>query len=249
MREPVIDAHHHLWDPGRAEYPWMTDAVAPIIRPFGVEDLAPLLLGAGVDGTVVVQARQDLAETRELLVIAAGTPFIVGVVGWVDLTAEDVGATIAALQAGPGGDRLVGIRHQVHDEPDPDWLSRAEVRRGLEAVEAARLAYDLLIRSREVPAASAVVQDMPNLRFVVDHLAKPPIRERSLTAWATGLRGLAARPNVWAKLSGLVTEADWGRVAGRGPRTARGRRDGRVRPGPAAVRLGLAGLPACGLLR
>ncbi len=210
MTAPVIDAHHHLWDPARADYPWMTGAVAAIIRRFGVEDLAPLLEAAAVDGTIVVQARHDLAETRELLATATKTPFIVGVVGWVDLTG-DAGATISALQAGPGGDRLVGIRHQVQDEPDPEWLSRPDVRRGLEAVEAAGLTYDLLIRPREFPAATALVRDQPNLRFVVDHLAKPPIRDESLTAWATGLRGFAARPNVWAKLSGLVTEADWAR--------------------------------------
>jgi L-fucono-1,5-lactonase len=209
MTPPVIDAHHHLWDPAEADYPWMTEAVSPIIRRFGVEDLAPLLPIAGVDGTVVVQARHDLDESRALLATAAITPFIVGVVGWVDLTAHDVAGTIEALRAGPGGDRLVGVRHQVHDEPDAGWLARRDVRRGLAAVEAAGLAYDLLIRPREFPAARDIVDDLPDLRFVVDHLAKPPIRGGATEPWSAGLRSFGARPNVWCKLSGLVTEADW----------------------------------------
>ena len=209
MTAPVIDAHHHLWDPAEADYPWMTEALALIVRRFGAEDLAPLLPNAGVNGTIVVQARHDLAESRALLATAAVTPFIVGVVGWVDLTSDDVAATIAALRAGPGGDRLVGIRHQVHDEPDAGWLQRRDVRRGLEAVEAMGLAYDLLIRPREFPAALAVVEDLPNLRFVVDHLAKPPLRGGAREPWAAGLRTFGALPNVWCKLSGLVTEADW----------------------------------------
>ncbi len=211
MTPPVFDAHHHLWDPAEADYPWMTQDVAPIIRRFGVEDLAPLLPVAGVDGTIAVQARHDLAESRGLLATAAVTPFIVGVVGWVDLTADDIAGAIAELRAGPGGDRLVGIRHQVHDEPDPAWLARHDVRRGLEAVEAAGLAYDLLIRPARVRRLRAPSsRTCPNLRFVVDHLAKPPIR-----GGATQLVGggscvaFAARPNVWCKLSGLVTEADW----------------------------------------
>ena len=244
MTPPVIDAHHHLWDPAEADYPWMTEAVRPIIRRFAVEDLAPLLPVAGVDGTVVVQARHDLAETRALLATAAVTPFIAGVVGWVDLTADDVAGTIDALRAGPGGDRLVGIRHQVHDEPDAEWLSRRDVRRGLAAVEAAGLAYDLLIRPREFPAARAIVEDLPDLRFVIDHLAKPPIRGGATEVWAAGLRSFGARPNVWCKLSGLVTEADWATWTVRGPGAVRRCRTERFRPGPAAVRLRLAGLPA-----
>jgi L-fuconolactonase len=209
MTSPVIDAHHHLWDPAEADYSWMTEDLAPIIRRYGAEDLAPLLPIAGVDGTIAVQARHHLAESRALLATAGVTPFIVGVVGWVDLTADDVAGTIAALREGPGGDRLVGIRHQVHDEPDPGWLGRPDVRRGLAAVEAADLTYDLLIRIREVPAALSVVDDLPHLRFAVDHLAKPPLRGGAVEPWAAGLRALSAHPNVACKLSGLVTEADW----------------------------------------
>ncbi len=209
MSRPVIDAHHHLWDPARADYPWMTETMAPIVRRFGVEDLEPLLPAAGVDGTVLVQARHDVAESRELLAVAGSTPFILGVVAWLDLTMRDVAETIASLRDGLGGDRLVGIRHQVHDEPDPGWLSRNEVRRGLEAVMAADLTYDLLVRPREFPAALSVVRDLPGLRFVIDHLGKPSIREGTMEPWASGLRPFGGLPNVWCKLTGLVTEADW----------------------------------------
>lgn len=209
MSGPVIDAHHHLWDPARADYPWMTETMAPIDRRFGLDHLEPLLSAAGVDGTVLVQARHDLAESRELLAVAGSTRFILGVVAWLDLTAPDVSETIASLRGGPGGDRLVGIRHHVHDEPDPEWLSRNEVRRGLEAVSAADLAYDLLVRPREFPAALSVVRDLPDLRFVIDHLGKPSIREGTMEPWASGLRPFGGLPNVWCKLSGLVTEADW----------------------------------------
>ena len=209
MSPAVIDAHHHLWDPTRAHYPWMTESLASIIRPFGVDDLAPLLAAAGVDGTIVVQARHDLAESGELLATAGASPFIVGVIAWVDLADPAVADTIAGLRAEPDGDRLVGIRHQVHDESDPGWLSRDDVRRGLEAVRAAGLAYDLLVRPREFPAALLVVRDLPDLRFVIDHLGKPPLRGGSMEPWASGLRELAAEANVFGKLSGLVTEADW----------------------------------------
>jgi L-fuconolactonase len=207
----VIDAHHHFWDPARAEYPWMTDALAPIRRRFGPEDLQPLLAANGVDQTILVQTRSSVDETRELLAMAAQHEFIAGVVGWVDLTAKDVANQLASLRAGPGGEKLVGIRHQVHDEADPDWLGRKDVRRGLAAVGEAGLAYDILVRTRELPAALAMVRDNPGMRFVVDHIAKPPIASGAISAWAAALEPLAAEQNVFCKLSGLVTEADWKR--------------------------------------
>jgi len=151
----IVDAHHHFWDPARADYPWMTDELAAIRRRFGPEDLRPLLAANGVDRTVLVQARSDQGETRELLATAAQHEFIEGVVGWIDLAAPDVAEQVASLRAGPGGTKLVAIRHQVHDEADPEWLGRPEVRRGLAAVGEAGLAYDLLVRTRELPAALA----------------------------------------------------------------------------------------------
>jgi L-fuconolactonase len=212
---PVVDAHHHFWDPARAAYPWMTDALAPIRRRFGPEDLRPLLAANDVDRTILVQTRSSIEETREFLATAGRHDFIAGVVGWVDLTAPDVAEQLASLRAGPGGETLVGVRHQVHDESDPDWLLRADVRRGLAAVGQAGLAYDLLVRTRELPAALATVRDHPAIRFVIDHLAKPPIAGGAIDAWAAGLRPLAEYPNVHCKLSGMVTEADWTRWSAR----------------------------------
>ena len=209
MTTPVVDAHHHLWDPAHADYPWMTDELAAIRRRFDVDDLVPSLDAAGVDATVLVQARSSAEESRELLATASGWERIAGVVAWVDLANPAVGDELAALRDGPGGDRLVGIRHQVHDEPDPEWLTRDDVRRGIAAVADADLAYDLLVRSRELPAARALVASMPDARFVVDHLAKPPIRTGALQPWADLVSAWADLPNAAWKLSGLVTEADW----------------------------------------
>jgi L-fuconolactonase len=207
----VIDAHHHVWDePGLDRYPWMAgEALAPLRRSFAFAQLQPLMAAAGIDAAVTVQARTDLEETHELLALAAAEPAIAGVVGWVDLTATDVADALAALASGPAGAALVGVRHQVHDEPDPDWLARRDVLRGLEAVAAAGLAYDLLVRERELPAALLAVQRLPQLSFVVDHLAKPRVREGVTEPWAARLALLARHQNVSCKVSGLVTEADW----------------------------------------
>jgi L-fuconolactonase len=208
---PVVDAHHHFWDPARAVYPWMTDELSAIRRRFGPEDLIPELEQNRIDLTVLVQTRSSVDETREFLATAAVHAFIGGVVGWVDLTAPDVAEAIASLRAGPGGAKLVGIRHQVHDEADPAWLGRADVRRGLAALGDAGLAYDILVRTRELPAALAAVRAVPATRFVIDHLAKPPIASGAIEDWAAHLKPLAAYRNVSCKLSGMVTEADWTR--------------------------------------
>jgi L-fuconolactonase len=204
-----VDAHHHFWDPGRAEYAFLTDDRDAVRRAFGPWDLAPDLAAEGIGWTVLVQARPSEDETVELLAMAARVPFVAGVVGWVDLTAPDVPAALARLRALPGGQRLVGIRHQVEGEPDARWLLRDDVRRGLLAVGAAGLAYDLLVTTRELPAAVEVCRSLPGVRFVLDHLAKPPIAEGDLSTWGRGILELAELPNVHAKISGLVTEADW----------------------------------------
>ena len=205
-----IDAHHHFWDPARASYPWLVgEALAPINRRFGPGDLVPELAAYGISGTVLVQTISSLDETREFLGLAARHEFIRGVVGWVDLTSAGVGDELDALIAGPGGDRLVGVRHQVHDESDPDWLRRADVRRGLTAVGAHGLRYDLLVRARELPAAVDTARTLSDLQFVLDHIAKPRIADGQDEAWEQRMPALAALPNVAAKLSGMVTEADW----------------------------------------
>jgi L-fuconolactonase len=205
----TVDSHHHFWDPRRSVYPWMTPELDAIRRPFGPDDLRPLLDAAGIERSILVQTRGNAAETEEFLATASTTPFVAGVIGWVDLTAPDVRDAIARLRLLEGGTKLVAIRHQVHDEPDPEWLARREVRPGLAAVEGAALPYDLLLRPREIASALRVVDAFPGLRFVVDHIAKPPIAEGTIEPWATGIRALAARENVTCKLSGMVTEAHW----------------------------------------
>lgn len=205
----VVDSHQHFWDPTRADYPWMTDELASIRRPIGPDDMRPVLRDNGVDRTVTVQTRSDVGETIEFLAIAAKTDFVAGVVGWVDLTDPAVGDKLAEIQAGPNGKWLVGIRHQVHDEEDPEWVARDDVVRGIGEVGKAGLAYDLLPRERELPACLKAVDAYPDMRFVVDHIAKPRVAEGAFEPWAQRLKEIAERPNVWCKLSGMVTEADW----------------------------------------
>jgi L-fuconolactonase len=188
---------------------WLADpALAPVRRAFTMADLVPHATAAGVRATVLVQVLADLDETVEFLALAAKEPLVAGVVGWVDLTAPDLTDTIAALRAGPGGDALVGVRHLVQGEPDPAWLAREDVVRGLRTVARAGLVYDLLTRPHQLPAAIEVTRALPELTFVLDHLSKPPVATGEVQPWATRLRALAAAPNVVAKLSGLVSEAD-----------------------------------------
>ena len=205
----IVDAHQHFWDPSRNDYPWMGDDAAAIRRPFGPEDLVPLLQRQGVQRTVLVQTRSSREESREFLALAADTEFIAGVVAWVDLTDADVAATLADLAASPGGDRLVGIRHQVQDEEDPRWLLRKDVQRGLGEVGRAGLAYDFLVGPAELPAAAEAARLQPEMRFVLDHCGNPPIRTGGDEEWERGIASIAALQNVFCKLSGLVTEADW----------------------------------------
>lgn len=183
--------------------------MSPLRRRFGPEDLLPELAGAGVRGTVLVQTVADLQESREFLALAATSHFIWGVVGWVDLTSPGTSDQLDQLLSSPGGQKLRAVRHQVHDEPDPNWLCRTDVRRGLRAVAERGLAFDLLVRAREIPAAVQAVSALPDLRFVVDHLAKPPIASGADQDWYRRFPELAPFPNVVAKISGLVTEAAW----------------------------------------
>ncbi|MBT1545915.1 amidohydrolase family protein [Curtobacterium aurantiacum] len=205
----IIDAHHHLWDPADRPYPWMDDSVSPIRRRFDVDDLRSAARSTGVARTIVVQAVHDPGETTWLL--EQPEP-VTGVVGWVDLTAPDVSDRIAAVLAGPGGTRLVGIRHQAQDEPDPDWLARPEVVRGVRAVSAAGLVVDVLVRAREHRAALALLDAVPGGSFVLDHAGKPDIAGGD-AGWPGRIDDFAARPNVVCKVSGLFTEAgpDWRR--------------------------------------
>jgi L-fuconolactonase len=206
----IIDAHHHVWDLSVRDQDWITGPdLAPIRRTFSLDDLAPEARAADVRATVLVQTVTVAEETPEFLAIAEGSDLVAGVVGWTDLTAPGIADTLAALRELPGGDRLVGIRHQVQGEPDPAWLLRPDVLRGLAAVASAGLVYDLVVRPHQLPAATEAAARLPELSVVLDHLGKPPIASKELEPWASAVRALAARPNAACKLSGMVTEAAW----------------------------------------
>lgn len=189
----------------------MTEEMAAIRRPFGPDELRPLLAAHGIGHAVLVQTQSSVKETRDFLALAAATDFIAGVVGWVDLTDPRVSDTLAEMRAGIGGSYLVGARHQVHDESDPHWLARDDVRGGLRVLQDAGLAFDLLVRSRELPAALHTARAFPGLRMIIDHIAKPPIATGELQPWAERMASFAELEHVSCKISGLVTEADWER--------------------------------------
>ncbi|MEU4091442.1 amidohydrolase family protein [Streptomyces sp. NPDC026673] len=208
--EGIVDAHHHLWDLSVRDQDWITgERLAPLRRDFSLADLEPEAKAAGVTATVLVQTVTVAEETPEFLAMAAGSDLVAGVVGWTDLTDPAVADRLAALRELPGGELLVGIRHQVQGEPDPEWLLRPDVLRGLRAVADADLVYDLVVLASQLPAATRAAALLPGLVFVLDHLGKPPIAARGTQPWARDLRALAALPNTVCKLSGMVTEADW----------------------------------------
>lgn len=209
MTEPkqLIDAHHHVWDLAVRDQPW-TATLPTLRRTFTLDELRPHLAAHDIARTVVVQTITVPDETPELLALAAAEPLVAGVVGWVDLTAPAVGDELARLRALPGGHALVGVRHQVQEESDPEWLCRPDVRRGLAAVAAAGLSYDLLVTADQLPAAVATVRALPESRFVLDHAGKPRIRESELESWRAHVAALGGCANVTVKLSGLVTEAN-----------------------------------------
>ncbi|MFF5955209.1 amidohydrolase family protein [Streptomyces luteogriseus] len=205
----VVDAHHHVWDLSVRDQDWITGPeLAPLRRDFTMKDLASEARAAGVARTVLVQTVTVPEETPEFLALAYEHDLIAGVVGWTDLTRPDIADELARLRALPGGRYLKGIRHQVQGDPDPEWLLRPDVHRGLTAVADAGLVYDLVVLPHQLPACARAAAALPGLTFVLDHLGKPPIATGALEPWATGLRALAALPNTVAKLSGMVTEAD-----------------------------------------
>ncbi|MGY1495981.1 amidohydrolase family protein [Streptomyces sp. QTS52] len=203
----VVDAHHHVWDLSVRDQDWIAED-SPLRRDFTMEDLRPETRAAGVDRTILVQTITVPEETPEFLALAAEQELIAGVVGWADLTRTDIADELARLRELPGGEYLKGIRHQVQGEPDPEWLLRPDVRRGLAAVAEADLVYDLIVLPHQLPACVRAAESLPRLTFVLDHLGKPPIASGAREPWASHLRSLAALPNAVGKLSGLVTEAD-----------------------------------------
>lgn len=202
-----IDAHQHFWNLKQFPHPWITEKLQPIHRNFLPEDFYPHLSQHRLQGSVLVQTFGSLEETRWFLSLANQQEFILGVVGWVDLQDPDVGEVLDALADHP---KLVGIRHVVHDEPDLHWLTRAEVLRGLGELAQRQLPYDLLLRPPHLPAAITVARRYPQLPLVVDHVAKPSIAASlGWDDWAGGMAELARFPNVFCKLSGMITEASW----------------------------------------
>jgi L-fuconolactonase len=204
---PRIDAHHHIWDLAVRDQPW-TAGLPQLHTSFTFDDLRPHLAAHDIDSTLLVQTLAVADETPEFLDFARVEPMIAGVVGWVDLTANDVADQLAALHERPGGDKLVGIRHKVQFEPDPRWLCRKDVRRGLDAVAAAGLVYELLVTPTQLESTVETVIAAPHVRFVLDHAAKPRIAIGELDPWRTWMAEFGNLDNLAVKLSGLVTEAN-----------------------------------------
>jgi L-fuconolactonase len=201
-----IDAHQHFWIYNPAEYGWIDDSMSALQRDFLPADLAPELTRNGFHGSIAVQARQTLEETRWLLELADCSPTILGVVGWVDLCSSEARSQLETFTK---NSKLVGIRHIVQAEPDDRFLLRPDFLRGISLLEEFDLSYDILIYARHLSVAAEFVGRFPRQRFVLDHLAKPQIKTGEIETWAHGIRRLAAFPNVLCKLSGLVTECEW----------------------------------------
>ncbi|MFE5144300.1 amidohydrolase family protein [Streptomyces fagopyri] len=211
--EGLIDAHHHAWNLDRRPQPWLeAPGHEPLRRSFGPDVLRASATRTIADrqlaSTVVVQCVASVAETRELLALADDDNLIGAVVGWADLSSPAVGDVLDELRAGPGGRHLRAVRHLVQDEPDPGWLQRPVVERGLRAVAERGLAYDVLVRSHQFQQAIQLAERLPQLPLVLDHAGKPPVAERALDGWEQDVRRLAAYPQARCKVSGLVTEAD-----------------------------------------
>jgi L-fuconolactonase len=203
-----IDAHHHLWRYTAEEYGWIDERMSVLRRDFLPQDLKPLLDGARMDGALAVQARQTLEETKWLLGLAEENPWMRGVVGWAPVASPEFPEVLAGLRENP---RLKGLRHVVQDEPDEEFILGEAFNRGIRAMRGTGLVYDVLIYARHLPQAIRFVDRHPEQAFVLDHCAKPRIASREMEPWRTQIRELARRPHVCCKVSGLVTEAEWGR--------------------------------------
>jgi L-fuconolactonase len=203
----LIDAHHHVWDLSVRDQPWLAQPeLAPLRRNFALSDLEPEATAQGVTATVLVQTVSEPDETPEMLALAAASDLVAGVVGWVDLEAPGAAEAIGGLRQRPGGYLLAGIRHPLLTEPDPDWLARPAVRRGLAAVAAAGLVFDVVCEPGQLPAAAAAAAATPQLTFVLDHLGNPDLSRGVDRTWTSALRRFAALPNTVAKLSGILGE-------------------------------------------
>ena len=204
---PVVDSHQHYWDLQRFEYPWMAgEQLEPLRRNFLPEDLRPLIDKAGVDRTVFVQTQHNLEENRWVLELCRENDFLAGMVGWVDLASEQCEEQLLEFWDDP---YFVGIRHITHDEPDDDFIIRDDVVRGLGTLEKHGVPFDLLFFTRHLRHAPTLAERLPNLKMVIDHLSKPLIKEGRMDRWPEEIKAAARYPNMYCKLSGMVTEADW----------------------------------------
>ncbi|WP_340032865.1 amidohydrolase family protein [Paenibacillus sp. FSL K6-1122] len=201
-----LDAHQHFWEYNVAEYGWIGEEMKVIRQSFLPKDLEPLLIQSGLEGCIAVQARQSLTETEWLLQLADRHECIKGVVGWVDLCSDEVRNQLELFASNP---YLKGVRHVIQDEPDLKYVLREDFQRGISLLKEYDLAYDLLVSKEQLPYAVELVKTFPEQRFVLDHLAKPDIKSGILSPWKEALESLAAQPNAYCKLSGMVTEADW----------------------------------------
>ncbi|MDZ7637305.1 MAG: amidohydrolase family protein [Bryobacterales bacterium] len=233
-----IDSHQHFWEYNSQDYGWIGDEMRVLRRNFLPDDLREELTKAGIDGAVSVQARQSLAETVWLLDLADEHPFLLGVVGWVPLMAPDIEEVLGHLAS---QEKLKGVRHVLENEA-PGFMLQPDFLRGVSALAAHGLVYDLLLYPRHLEAAIALVDRFPAQRFVVDHIAKPRIRENGLVPWGAHLRELAKRPNVTCKLSGVVTEAGLGHLERREHSPLSGYRPQCFRTAAYDVRFRLAGM-------
>ena len=201
-----IDTHQHFWRYRRDEYPWIGQGMDALRRDYLPDEFERLMRPAGFEGSLAVQARQVPEETDWLLELANAHPFIKGVVGWVDLCSAHVAQQLERYARHPV---LRGVRHVLHDETDDFFMMRKDFLTGISVLSGFGLVYELLVFPRHLSVASRLVGMLPGQVFVLDHIGKPPIREACLEPWATGIRKLASCPNVFCKVSGMVTEADW----------------------------------------
>ena len=200
-----IDSHQHFWNYRSDQYPWI-QADWPIRKDFLPGDLKPLLDAAGLEGSIAVQARQTIEESRWLLQLTDANPFIKGVVGWVDLRSTDVERQLSELSRHP---KFVGVRHVVQDEPDDDFMLGEAFQQGIGKLKPFGLTFDLLVFPKQLPAAIRLVEAFPEQSFVLDHIAKPSIKTGTMEPWRERIQRLATFPNCWCKVSGMVTEANW----------------------------------------
>ncbi|WP_435274121.1 amidohydrolase family protein [Psychrobium sp. nBUS_13] len=202
-----IDAHHHLWNYNAAEYDWIDDSMTALKRNFLVEELEQTLHQNGFSSSIAVQARQSIEETLWLLSLAEQTELIKGVVGWIDLKSDTLTQQLDTLAHHT---KLVGFRHVIQGENDPSFMENPDFIRGLKILADRGYRYDLLILAHQLPAALNMLNMVPHLHVVIDHIAKPDIKSSSdFTQWQQGMAALAKNPNCYCKLSGMVTEADW----------------------------------------